>query len=322
MRTTKTQKLEFGSSAMLGLFVGMYAKHLISLAELSREEILSILDRAEYWASQSDDELPESLKSLNKPIVCNLFFEPSTRTRFSFEVAAKKLNLHVLNFDYKSSSSQKGETFYDTIRTLESMGVGIAIVRSSEEYLLSEIADKIKTTSLINAGAGISEHPTQALLDLMTIKKEFGSFGGLKVSIIGDVKHSRVARSSLHALQRFGANVSLCGPDVFIPDANAFPFKMKVLNIEEALSTADVVMLLRIQNERHNISLGHYRDQFGLTSARLALMQAHTKIMHPAPFNRGVEIDDELIESDRSLIFKQVANGVAVRMAVLERAIR
>jgi len=298
----------------------MLAKHLISLAELSEKEILDILERAVFWASQKDHELPESLKSLSKPIVCNLFFEPSTRTRFSFEVAAKKLNLHVLNFDYKSSSAQKGETFYDTIRTLESMGVGIAIVRSSEEYLLSEIADKIKTTSLINAGAGMSEHPTQALLDMLTIKEEFGSFKGLKVSIIGDVKHSRVARSSLHALHRFGAKVSLCGPDIFIPDNSAFPFKMDVLDLETALNSADIVMLLRIQNERHNISLGHYREQFGLTSSRVQLMQPHARIMHPAPFNRGVEIDDELVESERSLIFKQVANGVAVRMAVLERA--
>lgn len=299
----------------------MGVKHLISLAELSRNEILNILERADYWSSRRDDEMTDSLKSLNKPVVCNLFFEPSTRTRFSFEVAAKRLNLHVLNFDYKSSSAQKGETFYDTIRTLESMGVGIAIVRSAEEYLLAEIADKIKTTSLINAGAGTSEHPTQALLDLMTIKKEFGGFEGLKVSIIGDVKHSRVAKSSLHALHRFGAELSLCGPEVFIPERTSFPFEIKVLSMEEALCSADVIMLLRIQNERHNISLGHYRDQFGLTSARVSLMKPHARVMHPAPFNRGVEIDDELVESDRSLIFKQVANGVAVRMAVLERAI-
>ncbi len=326
---------------MLKSIFGMYTKHLISIADLSNEEILRILDRAKYWAEHQDDEVPESLKSLSKPIVCNLFFEPSTRTRFSFEVAAKKLNLHVLNFDFKSSSSQKGETFYDTVRTLEAMGVKVAIVRSTEENLLGSIADQMHDVALVNAGAGVSDHPTQALLDMMTIMQEFPRIEDLNIAIVGDVKHSRVARSSIQTLSRFGANIMICGPDEFIPDleivsiktaranyaysettAQAILDKVKVVpDMDEAIYKADIVMMLRIQNERHNYSLGQYREKYGLTTDRARMMKDGAKIMHPAPFNRGVEIDDEMVEAPNSLIFRQVANGVAVRMAVLERAI-
>ncbi|NQY79607.1 MAG: aspartate carbamoyltransferase catalytic subunit [Candidatus Caenarcaniphilales bacterium] len=319
----------------------MYSKHLISIADLSNEEILRILDRAKYWSERQDDEVPESLKALSKPIVCNLFFEPSTRTRFSFEVAAKKLNLHVLNFDFKSSSSQKGETFYDTVRTLEAMGVKVAIVRSTEENLLGSIADQMQNVALVNAGAGVSDHPTQALLDMMTIMQEFPRIEDLNIAIVGDVKHSRVARSSIQTLSRFGANIMICGPDEFIPDleivsiktaranyaysettAQAILDKVTVVqDMDEAIYKADIVMMLRIQNERHNYSLGQYREKYGLTTDRARMMKEGAKIMHPAPFNRGVEIDDEMVEAPNSLIFRQVANGVAVRMAVLERAI-
>lgn len=326
---------------MLKSIFGMYSRHLISIADLSNEEILRILDRAKYWSERQDDEVPESLKALSKPIVCNLFFEPSTRTRFSFEVAAKKLNLHVLNFDFKSSSSQKGETFYDTVRTLEAMGVKVAIVRSTEENLLGSIADQMQNVALVNAGAGVSDHPTQALLDMMTIIQEFPRIEDLNIAIVGDVKHSRVARSSIQTLSRFGANIMICGPDEFIPDleivsiktaranyaysettAQAILDKVTVVqDMDEAIYKADIVMTLRIQNERHNYSLGQYREKYGLTSDRARIMKEGAKIMHPAPFNRGVEIDDEMVEAPNSLIFKQVANGVAVRMAVLERAI-
>lgn len=326
---------------MLKSIFGMYSKHLISIADLSNEEILRILDRAKYWSERQDDEVPESLKALSKPIVCNLFFEPSTRTRFSFEVAAKKLNLHVLNFDFKSSSSQKGETFYDTVRTLEAMGVKVAIVRSTEENLLGSIADQMQNVALVNAGAGVSDHPTQALLDMMTIMQEFPRIEDLNIAIVGDVKHSRVARSSIQTLSRFGANIMICGPDEFIPDleivsiktaranyaysettAQAILDKVTVVqDMDEAIYKADIVMMLRIQNERHNYSLGQYREKYGLTTDRARMMKEGAKIMHPAPFNRGVEIDDEMVEAPNSLIFRQVANGVAVRMAVLERAI-
>ena len=296
----------------------MPSKHLISINDLSIEEINNLLTRAKYWVNNNREELSPARASLIKPIVCNIFFEPSTRTRFSFEVAAKKLDYHVINFDDKISSTQKGETFYDTMKTLESMGVNIAIIRTSEENLLQEMSNKISDMSFVNAGAGANEHPTQGLLDLMTIKQEFKDLVGLKVSIIGDVKHSRVAQSNIMLLNRLGAKIQICGPENLMPEKD--PKKYEIVNIEKATQDADVVMVLRVQYERHGITVNEYKEGFGLTEKRAAQMQKHAIIMNPAPFNRRIEIDDEVVESPQSRIFKQVANGVAIRMAVLERA--
>lgn len=299
-------------------------KDLILLKDLSRQEIVDILDRGDYWADNPNSRISNAPKSVDNPIICNLFFEPSTRTRFSFEVAAKKLGYHVLNFDPKVSSTEKGETLYDTLKTFEAMGVAATIIRTSEENILQEVAPLVKV-SVINAGAGANEHPTQGLLDLLTMRQHFGKIEGLKVAIIGDVKHSRVANSNIVGLGKFGATVMLAGPQLWMPNASSDLLEdhVSIVNVDEAVANADVVMLLRVQKERHTLTsqYDNYLEQFGLNKKRFAMMQDHAVIMHPAPFNRGIEIDGDLVEVPRSLIYKQVNNGVAVRMAVLERSI-
>lgn len=299
-------------------------KDFILLSDLSKEEITTILDRGDYWAANPNSRLSSSPKSVDNPVICNLFFEPSTRTRFSFEVAAKKLGYHVLNFDPKAASTEKGETLYDTLKTFEAMGVNAAIIRTSEENILQEIADKVEV-SIINAGAGANEHPSQGLLDLLTMRQHFGDIEGLKVAIIGDVKHSRVANSNIIALGKFGAKVMLSGPEVWmpLPSSGLLNDHVSITNVDEAVAEADVVMLLRVQRERHTLTnaFDNYLDEYGLNKKRFNSMQKHAVIMHPAPFNRGIEIDGDLVEDEKSLIYKQVANGVAVRMAILERSI-
>ncbi|RKN86862.1 aspartate carbamoyltransferase catalytic subunit [Paenibacillus ginsengarvi] len=294
-----------------------YERHLLGLKQLEREEIASILDRAAYWESQTSKVTPR----LEGKFVANMFFENSTRTRFSFEVAEKRLGAQVLNFSAAASSVEKGESIYDTVRTLESMGIDAGVIRMKPIGLLAELAEKIKVP-LINAGDGNNEHPTQALLDLYTMKKTFGEIKGLTVSIIGDILHSRVARSNLWGLQKLGANVQFCAPDnMQAPElAEHAPY----VSVEEALQ-ADVVMMLRVQLERHDKgfirSAEEYREHYGLTVERAARMKPHAVIMHPAPVNRGVEIDDELVEHEKSKIFAQMGNGVPIRMAVIERAL-
>lgn len=298
----------------------MNKRHLLGVRDLSKEEIVAILDRGDFWSRQTN---PIGMP-LQNATICNLFFEPSTRTRFSFEVAAKKLGSHVLNFYPSSSSTEKGESIYDTIKTLEAMGVNIAIVRLSDGNLLEEIASKVNL-SIINAGDGVHEHPTQCLLDLLTIRQHFGQIEGLKVSIIGDIKHSRVAHSNMHALSKFGNEVMFAGPAEFLPDESELTANSRIVSVDEAVREADVVMMLRVQLERHADRYGDmvdsYLNEYGLSMDRFNTMKPEAVIMHPAPFNRDVEIAAELVESDRSLIYKQVANGVAVRMAVLERAV-
>ncbi|GAB7388064.1 aspartate carbamoyltransferase catalytic subunit [Bacillaceae bacterium] len=293
-------------------------RHLLGVKHLNREEIEALLERAAYWA-----RYPEKRDSvLQGTFVANLFFEPSTRTRFSFEVAAKRLGADVLNFAAAASSVQKGESLYDTIRTLEALGVRIAVVRHGEDRILETLAGRVNL-SLINAGDGAHEHPTQALLDLLTIQQHFGRIAGLTVAIIGDVRHSRVARSDALALEKLGARVILSGPPNLLPAEEEWPARAAVRPVDEAVAEADVVMMLRVQRERHGQAFTEadtYLQSYGLTKERAKRMRPHAVIMHPAPVNRGVEIADELVEGERSLIHKQVANGVAVRMAVLERA--
>jgi aspartate carbamoyltransferase catalytic subunit len=292
-------------------------KHFLGLKGMSATELNSILDRATYW-----EQYPVKVTNhLQGKFVANLFFENSTRTRFSFEVAQKRLGAEVLNFSSAESSVQKGESIYDTVRTLESMGIDAGVIRLKPIGVLAELAEKIKVP-LINAGDGNNEHPTQGLLDLYTMRKHFGEIKGLTVSIIGDILHSRVARSNLWALQTMGAKVQFCAPDNM--QAPELSEHAKYVSFEEALK-ADIVMMLRVQLERHEKgmirSAEEYREQYGLTVDRASRMAQHAIIMHPAPINRNVEIDDEIVEHEKSKIFTQMSNGVPIRMAVVERTL-
>ncbi|WP_442951156.1 aspartate carbamoyltransferase catalytic subunit [Paenibacillus sp. 481] len=290
-------------------------RSLLGLQHLSRQEIESILDRAQHWERQ-----PQKVsKVLDGKFVTNMFFENSTRTRCSFEVAQKRLGAEVINFSAVASSVEKGESIYDTVRTLESMGMDAGVIRLKPVGLLEQIAERVRMP-LVNAGDGNNEHPTQALLDMYTMRKHFGELKGLNVVIVGDVQHSRVARSNYWGLTKFGANVSFCAPDKM----RAADLNVRYVNMEEALQ-ADVVMLLRVQLERHAGSVmssaEQYRAEFGMTVERAAKLKSNSIIMHPAPFNRNVEIDDNVVECDKARIFDQMGNGVPVRMAVMERAL-
>jgi len=293
-------------------------RSLLGLKDLSAAEINSILERASFWDSQTDKVVPV----LKDKFVANMFFESSTRTRFSFEMAQKRLGAEVLNFSATASSIEKGESIYDTVRTIESMGVDAEVIRLAPSGVLEGLAERL-SIPLINAGDGRNEHPTQALLDLYTMKQHFGDFRGLKVSIIGDIEHSRVACSNLWALQKFGAEVKFCAPEnMRAPELTEYaPY----VPMEEAVC-ADVIMMLRVQLERHTEGLfkskDDYRMQYGLTEERAGKLAPHTIIMHPAPMNRNVEIDDAVVEHAQSRIFKQMANGVPIRMAVMERAMQ
>ncbi|MCY7833729.1 aspartate carbamoyltransferase catalytic subunit [Bacillus spizizenii] len=289
-------------------------KHLTTMSELSTEEIKDLLQTAQDLKSGKTDNW------LTGKFAANLFFEPSTRTRFSFEVAEKKLGMNVLNLDGTSTSVQKGETLYDTIRTLESIGVDVCVIRHSEDEYYKELVSQVNIP-ILNAGDGCGQHPTQSLLDVMTIYEEFHTFKGLTVSIHGDIKHSRVARSNAEVLTRLGARVLFSGPSEWQDEENLFG---TYVTMDEAVESSDVVMLLRIQNERHQsaVSQDDYLNKYGLTVERAERMKQHAIIMHPAPVNRGVEIDDCLVESEKSRIFKQMQNGVFIRMAVIQRALQ
>jgi len=290
-------------------------RSLLGLKNLSREDIQSILDRAAYW----ENHPVKAHSAMQGKFVANMFFENSTRTRFSFEVAEKRLGAEVLNFSAAASSVEKGESIYDTVRTLESMGIDAGVIRLKPTGVLAELAEKVKVP-LINAGDGNNEHPTQALLDLYTMRKQFGDIQGLSVSIVGDILHSRVARSNLYALRKFGVKVKFCAPD----NMRASDLDAEYVSIDEAVK-ADVVMMLRVQLERHENgmikSAEDYRTHYGLTTERAQSIAPHAIIMHPAPVNRNVEIDDELVEHPQSRIFTQMENGVPIRMAVVERAL-
>lgn len=291
-------------------------KHLLTTTDITNEEIQNILTDAQYFLDGG------TWRPENKVFVANLFFENSTRTKCSFEVAERRLGLDIIPFEVSTSSVAKGESLYDTVKTLEAIGVNAVIIRHSMDRYFDEIAGKADV-AVINAGDGCGHHPTQSLLDLLTIKQEFGRFAGLKVAIIGDIRHSRVARSNAEALVRLGAEVVFSGPQQW--------FDEELLNrcayeeINSAIETSDVVMLLRIQHERHEQKSGmtasEYHEAFGLTVERERKMKPGSIIMHPAPVNRDVEIADSLVECERSRIFKQMKNGVYVRMAVLKRAI-
>lgn len=292
-------------------------RNLLTTAQLGIKEIEDILLGANEFA-QGRNWVPEK-----KTYISNLFFEPSTRTKSSFEIAERKLGLEVIPFEVQSSSVLKGETLYDTVRTLEAIGIETVVIRHSAENYFTELVNRIGIP-IINAGDGSGHHPTQSLLDLMTIKQEFGNFTGLKVAIIGDILHSRVARSNAVALVRLGAKVIFSGPSEWI-GTNQLPPGCIYMEADDAIREADAVMLLRVQHERHDgkvlFEKEDYHQRYGLTIEREKRMKPESIILHPAPVNRGVEIADSLVECSRSRIFKQMENGVFIRMAVLKRAL-
>lgn len=294
-------------------------KDLTGLVDVTKEEILEILDTAEKFKEINSREI-KKVPALKGKTIANLFFEPSTRTRTSFEIAGKRLSADVINFTASASSTTKGETLIDTVKNIESMGVDMFVVRHYYSGSVRFIAQNTKA-HVINAGDGTNEHPTQSLLDLYTIKEHKGKLEGLKVAIIGDITHSRVARSNAWAMKKLGIDLRLYGPKTMIP-RDYLPFGCKVCNsMEEALEDCDVVMMLRIQLERQGIallpSLKEYSKLFGLNKNRLDLAKKDAIIMHPGPINRGVELPSYLADCDKSVILTQVENGVAVKMAVM-----
>jgi aspartate carbamoyltransferase catalytic subunit len=286
---------------------------------LDPKTILSIIERASFFSQllKSKQKIP---KTLENKIIANLFFEHSTRTRFSFEVAAKRLGAEVLNFDAKSSSIAKGETLYDTLKTFEALGIDIGVIRHSDDSYI----ESLKNThgfNIINAGAGKFEHPSQSLLDLQTIYEEFGTLENLTICICGDISNSRVASSNIRALKKFNSNVILCGPPALLPDTDKLDEHCQISTLDEAIEVADVVMMLRVQHERHHLfelDINEYNQNFGLNLERVKKMKEKSIIMHPGPFNRDIEISSEIVEHHKSRIFKQKENGVYTRMAILE----
>lgn len=300
-------------------------KHLTSIRELSRESAIGLLDNAQQLSQVNEREV-KKLPALRGKTVVNLFFENSTRTRISFEVAAKRLSADVINFSADSSSVSKGESLKDTAQTLEAIGADAIVIRhplSGAPKLLAE--QGWISASVINAGDGAHEHPTQALLDALTIRQGFGlheDLTGLKVLIVGDIRHSRVARSNILLLKLLGAKVTIAGPESLIPEGIE-AMGTEVLNsFEQALAEKpDVVMMLRVQKERMQgeffSSAADYSKSWSLEGDRLAMLSPKALIMHPGPMNRGFEISSQAADDPRSQVLKQVANGVAVRMAVL-----
>jgi aspartate carbamoyltransferase catalytic subunit len=291
-------------------------KHLLTTNDLQVEEMFKILSDAQAFA---EGEIWNPKKPM---FAANLFFESSTRTKSSFEMAERRLGLGIIPFEVQTSSVQKGETLYDTVKTLESIGVNAVVIRHYQDRYFDELQEKIRIP-IINAGDGCGHHPTQSLLDLLTIQQEFGHFKGLKVAIIGDIHHSRVARSNADTLTRLGAEVVFSGPEEWFDQE--ITGKCRYEAIDSAIFSSDVVMLLRIQHERHQIArsftANDYHKQFGLTIEREKQMKSGSIIMHPAPVNRNVEIADSLVECSRSRIFKQMQNGVYIRMAALKRSL-
>ncbi len=294
-------------------------KDLVSLASLSAEEILLILETADSFKEVSGREI-KKVPALRGKTVVNLFFEPSTRTRTSFELAAKRLSADVINFSPGSSSVVKGETLLDTARNIEAMQADVIIVRHPSAGAAETLAKGVKS-SVVNAGDGWHEHPTQALLDLYTLRERKRSFSGLKVAIVGDIMHSRVARSNLHALAKLGAEVRVAGPPTMIPQGIERLGAQVHYHLDEAVRGADVIMMLRLQLERQARGLfptiREYSRLYGLNAERLKLAAPGALVMHPGPINRGVEIASDVADSLSSVILDQVSNGVAVRMAVL-----
>ena len=294
-------------------------KHLLDIESLTAEELVTVLDTAKAFKAVGERAI-KKVPALRGKTVVNLFVEPSTRTRTSFELAAVRLSADVINFNAEASSFKKGETLKDTARNLEALNVDFIVIRhtaAGAPHFLARVLD----AHVINAGDGAHEHPTQALLDTFTIREKKGRVADLKVTILGDILYSRVARSDIWALTKLGAQVTLCGPSTLVPRTFEQIGCRVTHNVEDAIREADIINLLRIQHERQRKTMfpgiNEYTQLFGLTKTRMALTQPDVLIMHPGPINRGVEIDSELADGSRSVILEQVTNGLAVRMAVL-----
>lgn len=300
-------------------------KHLLSINDLTRSEAIQILDTAQELARVSDAPM-KKLPTLRGRTIVNLFFEDSTRTRISFEAAAKRLSADVINFSAKGSSVSKGESLKDTALTLQAMGADAVIIRHNASGAAKRLADSHWTNgAVINAGDGTHEHPSQALLDAFTLRKHLAKgsedLSGIKVAIVGDVLHSRVARSNVLLLEKLGAQVHLVAPPTLLPvGVDKWPVKISY-DLDSVLPNVDAVMMLRIQMERMTDSFfpsaREYSRYFGLNQARLAVLKPNAIVMHPGPMNRGLEITAESADSARSVIVEQVSNGISVRMAIL-----
>jgi len=299
--------------------VSLLGKDLIGLAELSGEQITTILDVAEPLREISERAI-KKVPTLRGMTVVNLFFEPSTRTRISFEFAEKRMSADTVNVAISNSSVSKGETLVDTARNLEAMRIDMVVVRHGSSGAARFLAERIKS-NVINAGDGTHEHPTQGLLDILTLRQRFGSLQGRRICIVGDVLHSRVARSNIWGLKALGAEVAVCGPRSLLPNAIHEMGVTVFDRVEAAIEWAEALNILRLQLERMQAgyipSLREYNRVFGVTRARLEAAPRDLLILHPGPMNRGVEIDSDVADGPHSVILDQVTNGVAVRMAVL-----
>lgn len=285
-------------------------KNLFTLSDLGVQEINNILEEAIAFKNGKE------YNDLKGKKVVNLFFENSTRTHYSFIKAEQNLQMIDTNFNAEASSVKKGESLYDTIRTFEALGYDALVVRHPQNRYFEQLEDI--RIPIMNGGDGTGNHPTQSLLDLMTIKEEFGTFEGLKVTIVGDIRHSRVAHTNIEVMKRLGMEVYISGPEEFDDKSSEYiPF-------DQAVKEMDVIMLLRVQYERHGYQMtlqkDEYLEHFGMTMHRVNQMKPNAIILHPAPFNRKTEIDDDVVECEKSRIFPQMTNGVFVRMAVLKRA--
>jgi aspartate carbamoyltransferase catalytic subunit len=295
------------------------SKHLLGLEKMTRREINLVLDTAESFREVLERPI-KKVPTLRGVTVVNLFYEPSTRTRISFELAEKRLSADTINFSASTSSVKKGETLKDTVRNIEAMKVDMVVVRHKSAgvpYFLTQCLD----AAIINAGDGAHEHPTQGLLDLFTVRRKYKKIEGLKVLFVGDILHSRVARSGIWGFKKMGASVAICGPATLLPwEAEKMGIEV-YSDLDKALEGRDVVNVLRIQLERQQAgflpSLREYTNLFGITKERLKCLNENFTIMHPGPINRGVEITPEVADGPYSVILDQVTNGVAVRMAVL-----
>ncbi len=296
-----------------------HRKDLLGLEDLSREEIEFVLSTAESFKEVSTREI-KKVPALRGKTVVNLFYEPSTRTRVSFEVAAKRLSADVINISTETSSIKKGETLIDTGRNIQALNADIIVVRHNSSGAAVMLARHVDI-SVVNAGDGWHEHPTQALLDIFTLKEKLGKIKGLNVSIVGDIAHSRVARSNIWGLTKLGAKVTVCAPKMLVPPGVEQMGVSVTRSIEEALKRADAVNVLRMQFERDERTVFpktlEYFKTFGITRERLQKAKKEIVVMHPGPLNRGIEISSEVADGSSSVILEQVTNGIAVRMAVL-----
>ncbi len=298
------------------------SKNLLGIEDLSRSEIEWLLTRGKFYKPKPEQP-PQKLDTLRGRSIVNLFFESSTRTRTSFEIAAKRLGADTIGIQTQGSSLSKGESLVDTLNTLSAMSPDAIVMRHSASGAPHFLSRHL-STPMINAGDGRHEHPTQALLDALTILEVKGTLEGLRVAIIGDISHSRVARSNVHLLSKFGVDIVLCGPSTMLSSnmAKIAPGVTLTYDMNDAVADADVIMMLRVQLERQNVEIfpkNEYFQFYGLTLDHINLAKPDAIVLHPGPINRGRELSNEVADSQRSMILNQVENGVAIRMAVLER---